>query len=173
MAQQDEVNRLRAEVLELRGAVDAERLARLRLEGRVDDLLERFERLERTADRETAISRPPKAGEPSVGTAEMAMLAAAHQEYLREEGTAATSAPAAAPGAGAAGSGAAAPQPKPEAGTVPIGDAAYWERHRQMGSWQGEIRDEVLGRAEQDGATPERTRKIAAATEDDYWNQHL
>jgi len=62
-----------------------------------------------------------------------------------------------------------AQQDRPEEGVVFTGDAAYWEAHRQ-GSWQGEVRDGDTHPAAM--PSPMRTR-IAAATEDEYWSQHI
>jgi hypothetical protein len=169
-----EVQTLRAQVLELRGSLDAERLARMHVEGRLDDLLERFENFVREVDAQAVLrvgqmeigdsraatglsgSAPhtAPAGASGAGDA-MAELAAAHAQYLREEAEMeATPAPNT--------------QRAPAVGDVSAGDEKYWARYR-LGSWQGEIRDE--GEQEED-ATPRRKVPLAA-TEDEYWNQHL
>ncbi|KAG8471191.1 hypothetical protein KFE25_009612 [Diacronema lutheri] len=156
-----ELHRLRTEVFELKGSLEAERLARFRLEGRFDDLFERFENLAREHDANTtlaggvgalrlgvdeaqgALSGPPAA---SADTSDaLAALAAAQAQYLREESANASAA-------------------SPAVGTVDAGDESYWAAHR-TGSWQGEVRDDGV---EEDT----RPRKVTAATEDDYWSQH-
>lgn len=156
--------RLQAEVHELKRSVEAERLARLTLESRFDDLLERFEHLAREHDAQSSLgtlragggaqtsakqsSAPSSA--PDEASSALANLAIAHAQYLREE-----EAPVGAH--------------VPEEGQVNAGDESYWAAHRQA-SWQGEVRDKGGGFPQDESVRP---RRVAAATEDEYWSQHF
>lgn len=150
---------MEAELRSLRADLDVERLARHRLERRLDDLLERFEHLARQHDAQSSLSamRIGSAEAPSSsaladtnGRDALAALAAAQAQYLREE----------APLTDAN---------EPQVGTVNAGDETYWAAHRQ-GSWQGEVRDDG-GSLERDESV--RPRKVTAATEEEYWSQHF
>lgn len=145
-----EVQRLRAEVVELRAALDAEKLARMKLEGRMDEVMENIGRL--------AVSQRLAAPATADGGETLLELAAAHAQYLREE--AGNSLAARAPAAAPAGS-----------DKMDASDNAYWDLHR-VGSWQGEIRDDM--RPNLIAGTPSHGgKKLASATEDEYWSQHF